>query len=136
MAGANYVLSKGFTALSTYASSDPLGVQSFRFVKITAQDQVDRQTASNLVSVGVTMEDVDQTKVATGKAVIGVQIMGIAKVTAGAAVALGAEVMSDTVGRAITLATATNRQTGVALQAAAAAGDIIDVLLTPAGRAL
>lgn len=137
MAGANYVLAKGFKALSTYASSDTNGVQAYRFVKLTAnQDEVDRVAASNVVPTGVTLEDSDQVKVATGKVIVGVQMLGIAKVTAGAAVALNAEVMSDTSGRAITAATTGNRVCGVALQAAGAAGDIIDVLLVPAGRVM
>src|SRR5690348_6708212 len=118
MAGANYVLAKGFKVPATYASSDPNGVQAYRFVKLTAnQDEVDRVAASNVVPTGVTIEDVDQVKVALGKPVVGVQMLGIAKVTAGAAVALNAEVMSDTQGRAITAATTGNRVCGIALQA-------------------
>lgn len=77
MAGANYVLAKGFKALSTYASSDANGVQAYRFVKLTAtQDQIDRVAASNVVVTGVTIEDVDQVKVATGKVTVGVQMLG------------------------------------------------------------
>jgi hypothetical protein len=44
--------------------------------------------------------------------------------------------MSDTTGRAITAATTGNRVQGIALSSAAAAGDIIDVFLVPAGRIL
>jgi hypothetical protein len=49
------------------------------------------------------------------------------EVTAGAAVAAGALVMSDATGRAIT-ATATNKIHGQALTAAAAAGEVITIL--------
>jgi hypothetical protein len=136
MAGANYLLDKGFTALSTYASSDVLGVQAFRLVKITAQDQIDRQTLASLITVGVVQEDVDQSKVLLGKAVVDVRIAGISKVVAGAAITIGVEVMSDTTGRVITAVTAANRVVGLALQAAAAAGDIIDVWLTVPGRVI
>jgi hypothetical protein len=136
MAGGNYVLAKGFKALSTYASSDANGVQAGRFVKVTAnQDEVDRSAAANTVITGVTLEDVDQADVATGKVVIGVQILGIAKVTLGGNVSLGAEVMSDTSGRAVTAATTGNRVCGVCLQGGSS-GDLVDVLLTPAGRVI
>lgn len=53
--------------------------------------------------------------------------MGVVmKLKAGAAVALGAYVMSDSTGRVIT-ATSTNRRVGKALRAASAAGEIIEV---------
>lgn len=59
-----------------------------------------------------------------------VRIVGIAEVKAGAAVAKGAEVMSDAAGKAITYAAgANNMVVGIALKAAAADGDIIPVLL-------
>lgn len=58
----------------------------------------------------------------------------IVKVEAGAAVALGADVMSNATGQAIT-ATATNTIMGKALQAAGALGDIIEVQLINRGLA-
>lgn len=58
------------------------------------------------------------------------QQIGKAKLTAGAAVALGALVMSDATGRAIT-ATTGAAALGIAAQAAGAAGDVIEVFLTP-----
>lgn len=60
---------------------------------------------------------------------IAVQGGGIAKMVAGAAVALGAEVMpaADGAGKVITSAGATARSCGVALTAATADGDIIEV---------
>lgn len=130
---ANFVLDKGYTALSTYASSDANGVQAFRFVRITASQTIDRCSAVTQVPIGVVMENVDVAKVATGKAVVDVRVMGIARVTAGAAITIGAEVSTSTTGKAITAAT-TSRVAGIALQAAAADNDQIDVLLTPAGR--
>lgn len=56
----------------------------------------------------------------------------VAKVEAGAAVSQGAEVMTDTVGRAITWLTK-NAKLGIALNAASAAGEKIEVLLLPTG---
>lgn len=129
----NYVLDKGYTALSTYASSDAAGVQAFRFVRLTAAQTVDRCSAITQVPIGVVQESVDQAKVATGKAVVDVRLMGISRVTAGAAIAVMAEVSTSATGKAVTAAT-TSRVAGIALQAAGADNDQIDVLLVPAGR--
>lgn len=61
-----------------------------------------------------------------------VVVNGVAKVRAGAAVAAGAKVMANASGQAIT-ATATNKAVGVALAAAAAANEVIPVLLKDMG---
>lgn len=53
---------------------------------------------------------------------------GTAVVESGAAIVPGAKVASDAVGRAITQ-TGTNETAGIALQAATAAGELIEVLL-------
>lgn len=66
--------------------------------------------------------------VATDK--IAVDVLGTAVVEAGAAVAAGATVKSDSSGRAITWATS-GAKVGVALEAAGAAGNMIEVLLIP-----
>ena len=58
------------------------------------------------------------------------QSFGKAKVTAGAAVALGAQVQSDATGRAITVTTG-GVSLGIAAEAAGAANDVIEVFLTP-----
>jgi hypothetical protein len=131
MAGANFVLDKG------YVHEGVAAVTAFRFVKAGAGDQsvAAADTAGALV-LGVVQEDVDAAKVATGKAVVDVRLLGISKVVAGAAVTLWSEVASDNVGRAINAATATHRVVGRALQSAGAAGDIIDVLLVPCGRVM
>jgi hypothetical protein len=55
-----------------------------------------------------------------------VAVGGGPKCMAGAAVAIGAQLMSDASGRAIT-ATSTNRAFGIALAAAAGAGEIIPI---------
>ena len=61
---------------------------------------------------------------------ITVDVMGTAVIEAGAAISAGATVKSDASGRAITWATAGARM-GVALEAATAAGQLIEVLLIP-----
>lgn len=56
---------------------------------------------------------------------------GVTEVTAGAAVSRGASLTSDTSGRAIAVSTGASRTIGIALTAAAAAGDIISILIAP-----
>ena len=57
-------------------------------------------------------------------------VLGTAIVEAGAAVAANATVKSDASGRAITWVSS-GAKVGIALQAASAAGDLIEVLLIP-----
>mgnify|MGYP000891970686 FL=1 len=66
--------------------------------------------------------------VATDK--LTVDVLGTAVVEAGAAVAAGATVKSDASGRAITWVTS-GAKVGLALDAASAAGQMIEVLLVP-----
>ena len=61
---------------------------------------------------------------------ITVDVLGTAVVEAGAAVAANATVKSDASGRAITWATS-GAKVGLALEAAGAAGQMIEVLLIP-----
>ncbi len=61
---------------------------------------------------------------------IPVDVIGTTVVEAGAAVAAGATLESDASGRAITWATAGGK-VGIALEAATAAGQMIEVLLLP-----
>lgn len=59
-----------------------------------------------------------------------VDVLGTAIVEAGAAVAAGASLKSDASGRAITWVTS-GAKVGIALEAAGAAGQMIEVLLVP-----
>jgi hypothetical protein len=129
----NFVLDKGYTAVSTYNTSNANGVVPFFFVRITASQTIDICSAITQVPIGVVQEAVDRAKVALGKVVVGVRLMGISRVVAGAAIAIGAEVSTSAAGKAVTAAS-TSRVAGIALQAAAADLDQIDVLLVPAGR--
>lgn len=106
------------------ASADLSG-QQLRFAKVSGQNTVTVTAASTDAVVGVL-----QNKPTLGQEAA-VMCLGISKVYAGAAVAAGAEVMSDATGRAITASAAAgaNRVIGVALEAAAAAGEVISVLL-------
>lgn len=140
MAGSNYVLDKGFPVLSTYNSSSANGVQRFRAVVVNSSGQIDLSTAatSTVNLVGVVQEDIDATKVATGKAAADVRVLGISKVVVQTAtsLAIGVRVMSGSAGGAIVAATAGSRVLGIivgtnATAATIVAGDIVDVLLTP-----
>jgi hypothetical protein len=85
-------------------------------------------TAKNVL--GISQEDIDAAKVATGKATINVRMFGISKVIAGAAVTAPDYVMSDASGRAIAATTGLMVR-GLALTSATAAGDYIDVFVFP-----
>lgn len=84
-----------------------------------------------VVGAGLSILGVLQNKPNTDQAAQ-VMVDGVSKFRAGAAVAIGAKVMADATGRAIT-ATATNQGLGIALTAAAAANDVISVQLKDFG---
>ncbi len=58
-----------------------------------------------------------------------VQIGGVAKVVAGAAITAGAEVASDANGKAVTASGAGTKTLGVALESATGDGTVIEVLI-------
>lgn len=127
--GPNYVLSKGFVAggSSAYALGQVVTLDGDQLVNLAV-------TANDSPIIGLVMEDVDAAKVATGKVVIGVAIMGIAKGLAGASVSRGDRLVNEvTTARVITQAGTDNVATpvlGIALEDAAD-GELFDVLLTP-----
>lgn len=106
-----------------------------RLVKQTGNQTVAPCAASTDRPIGVAQLDISASEATAGKGT-GVMVLGVAWTEAGAAVALGARVMSDASGRAITAATATNIPCGVAMKAAGGAGELIPVLLTPGLPAL
>lgn len=147
MAGANYVLDKGFQVLSTYNSSAAAGVTAYRCVTANSSSgKIDLQaTATNRVT-GIVQENIDQAKVATDKAVADVRLMGISKVrvsdTPGTIVIGSLVAASGTSGNAggVKLGVSTNIPVGIVVGpvpiGTPAAGDLIDVLLTPGLPAL
>lgn len=117
----NPLLYKAFAAGAAIAAR--------RIVKFSAAETVIQGAAATDSLVGVSSD----IAAASGE---NVEIVthGIAYVEAGAAIAIGALVTSDSVGRGVTAgpaAGANNRTIGIALEAASAAGDIIRVLLSP-----
>jgi hypothetical protein len=110
------------------ASAD-LSASQFLFMNISSTGAALNTTAGAMVD-GVLQNKPDAlNKPAT------VAYSGVSKVIAGAAVAKGARVMSNTAGKAIT-GTATNIGVGRALEAASADGDAIAVLLDTKGDTL
>lgn len=130
---ADHILSKGMKATTGKAYTRG------QVLQMTAAWTVDVATASTQVLVGVCEEDIDQVKVDTGKAVIAVAVMGVARCIASAAITAGTPVTATTGGKIVGMTKAAAgaqpaRQLGIAMAAAAANNDEIDVLLTPGGQ--
>ncbi len=108
--------------------------QSVKIAAGTTLDpnQVVPTAATTDRAIGLLQENMDQTKIATGRAYGNVAIAGVAFGIAGAAIVAGARVMpaAATAGQLLT-ATTTNTVVGIALSAAGAQGDVFAVLLTP-----
>jgi hypothetical protein len=117
----NVILQKNMTAGAA--------INAYRIVKFSAAETVVLAAAAtdNLVGVNTDVSPALNER-------CDIAFMGIAFVEAGAAVAQGAMVTADAVGRGVAAAPAAgvnNRVIGYALEAASAAGDVIRVLLEP-----
>ena len=97
------------------------GGLQYRFLKVTGEHQTGLATAAADVCVGVLQ---NKPQGAGHAATVGVQ--GISMVEAAGAVGAGATVTTDNVGRATA---STSNVKGIALHSAAAAGELIPVLL-------
>jgi high-affinity K+ transport system ATPase subunit B len=132
--GANTVLDKGILALSTYNSSAAAGVVAFRTVKWAAGGTFDLSVADTDVIIGVVQENIDQVKVATGKAVADIRLMGITTVlcTTAASIVLGSKLTPSTNG-GVKLAATGDVPCGIAvgITGTIADGNLIQMLLTP-----
>ena len=133
--GPNYVLDKGFLAEGSTAYA--IG----EIVKAGSVDgAIGRSTTSSatVINVGVSQEAVDASKVTTGKVILDVRLLGVARVIAGATIAVGDHLTNDTSARAtpVTRAAAGAQPAhtfGIALTSTSTVGEHIDVLLTPGG---
>ena len=116
-----------------YLADGSSAVAANRFCVIGTTDQhIDLTPTAGQLVLGVVMDNVDADKV-VGGVPVNVRLEGIAPIEADDAITLGAEVSTTTTGTATVSDTNPWRVAGIALQAASA-GDIINVLLTPAGR--
>jgi hypothetical protein len=110
-----------------------------RFVKLSGDQTVQQAGVAGEEVLGVAKTPIANpnsqgvNEVAAGKATA-VQMLGIAWVEAGATINRGDNVMTDSVGRAIT-GTATNRQVGKCMKGATV-GQLCLVFLTPFARVL
>jgi len=117
----NPLLMKAFTAGGA--------INPYRIVRFSAAETVVQAAAATESMFGVNTD----LAIVSGERVE-VLTQGIAWVEAGAAIAQGALVTADSVGRGVTAAPAAgvnNRHIGIAMDAAVAAGDQIRVLLSP-----
>jgi hypothetical protein len=102
-------------------------VDIYRFVQLQADGKFDKVGTAQARMDGVAAQEAD----ADGDVIAMALPQGIMKVEAGAAVSVGDVIASDNAGRAITSVDAGgNFACGVALTAATAAGEIIEVLMT------
>lgn len=131
MSGPNFVgLDKGFTVAAAATGVDfGLGVM----FNDTAGKQVKLPTGPTVFTVGVAQETIDDAKIATGKAVVNVRMLGITRAVAGAPIVVGAQVEVTAAGKFITAATAGAQVVGRALSPAAADGDHFNLLLSNGG---
>lgn len=103
-----------------------LSAHQYRFVTVASDGQID-PTGAGLRAEGVLQD----TPAAAGTAAL-VAVGGITKVVASAAITVGADVAAAANGKAAA-ATADDEVLGVAMETAAADGDVIAVLFMPRG---
>lgn len=114
--------------ISQLAAAD-LSTKQYYFVEETAAKTVNTTNAITDIALGVL-----QNKPTTGQAA-SVAVGGTTKVVAGAAIAAGAKVAPMASGKAQTAAS-TQFPRGIALEAATADGDLIEIALVSSGAAL
>jgi hypothetical protein len=127
--GPTYVLDKSAPAVGA--------IRQYRAVELTGDGTtVTEAGTAGAGVIGICQEEISADDAALGR-VASIRILGVSYAVAGAAVAAGARVRTDNQGRLTALAATTANQevVGIALNAAAAAGDPLAVLLTPAGSA-
>lgn len=127
MPGPNFVLDKGY---------QPTGaVRQFRVVTASTsnKEQCAEAASAGAAPLGVCQDEISAANATSGR-VANIRIMGISRCIAGAALAtIGTPVRTDNQGRVVAMAatTANQNQLGITRTAASAAGDHIDVQLTP-----
>jgi len=129
MAGSTHIADKAF-------KSGPSGtaIRQFRCVTATATDTVKECDTAGQLVIGVNQQTVAAAD--SGKQIADVRIWGITLAIAdgsGTAIAVNDRLVTDNQGRVVkaTATTAKQNQVGLALNASSAAGDQINVLLTP-----
>jgi gamma-glutamyl:cysteine ligase YbdK (ATP-grasp superfamily) len=108
---------------ATFAAAADLSTYQHRFCKVTADRTVNVCGAGEL-PIGVLQDKQDVVSGASN-----VRMLGTTEIVAGAAFAAGARLKSAALGKAIAALT-TNEFHAIALEAATADGDIVEVFLT------
>jgi hypothetical protein len=142
--GPNYGLSKGFlaTGATAYAQFEVVEVLLNTNTSLTSVANAIKRSTTAVAAgdasrlFGVVQEALDTVKLGTGKALLGVELFGLTRVLCGAAVTALDRVTPDTTARVITVAKAAagaqpKQIVGIALTTTTAAGQYVDVLLTP-----
>jgi len=119
--GPNEVLDKGYIA----TAETPL----FTIVKQTGVESAELNTTLGGDWLGVAQEEPNADDVAAGR-VFRVRLLGISRVVAAGVISSRAKVTSNATGQAV-VAGAGQHVVGIALTESTAAGDWINVLLTP-----
>lgn len=114
----------------SFKAAADLSAKQYYFVEVTAAQTVNACGATTDLAIGVLQNDPDE----AGKPAT-VAIGGTTKVVAGAAITAGAKVAPTAAGKAQTAATGQFPR-GVALDAADADGDVIEILLLAVGDAI
>lgn len=118
-------------ALGWWIAAADLSAEQFKFVKLNSSGLVAKCDTLGEKSLGVLQ---NKPLINQSCEIVDVGGGGVTKVVASAAIAIMADVSTAADGRATTALT-THRRLGIALAAAAAAGEIIPVLLTQGGTA-
>lgn len=115
-----------FTDTDMLSLKQETAVAPYRIVKVgTEQNSVVEATDATERLLGVSNAAASD----TADDAVGVITSGTAKVYASAAISIGDEVTATTAGAAVTTTTAEDYTVGTALEAATAAGDIIEIAL-------
>lgn len=123
-AGPNSLLDKGYLATGSalYQYGQPVTYAA------AAQSCAPISVANTYV-LGVCQENIDAVRVTTGKAIINIRTMGLARALSGAAFAKGDPLTVDATGRFITQVTAGGKFFAVAEELSSAAGQLVEVRL-------
>ena len=111
----------------TFKAGADLTSSQFRFVKMSAQNTVVVATAGTDKIIGV-LQNAPALNDTARVTLLNAQ--GTTQVVASAAIAVGAYVTATTGGKAVTTTTAGNVVAGIAVDAAAADGDLIEIIPT------
>lgn len=114
--------------ISRKAGAD-LSAAQFKFVSVDANGEVVVAGAGDF-AIGVLQNNPGAGELAT------VRVAGISKVKADAAIAAGARVTPSADGEAATSTVATDNTTGIALEAAGGAGEVIPVCVMHTGTSV